>query len=97
MAEAEAKVGSYYGLYALLVLLMIAAVGVSFTGWDGTVRLVVNLLIAGVSASVLALFFMHLKGADNLTWLITGSALFWLVILFVMILQDYLTRHLGVI
>jgi cytochrome c oxidase subunit 4 len=95
--EAKANVGSYYGLFALLVALMLVTVGVSFTDWPGGTRLVINLLLAGVSASVLALFFMHLKESDHLTWLVAAAALFWLAILFVMILQDYLTRHWAVI
>ena len=43
------------------------------------------------------LFFMHLKGSDNLIWLVVGASLFWLIILFVLLLNDYVTRHLGVL
>jgi cytochrome c oxidase subunit 4 len=88
---------AYYLWFAVLVVLALAAIGVSFTGLDGGTRLVLNIAIAMTSAAILGFHFMHLKGGEPLTWLVVASGLFWLGILFVLTLTDYLTRQLGVL
>jgi caa(3)-type oxidase subunit IV len=96
MAEPETKpAASYHLLFVVLAVLTLAAVGVSMTGMSGNTRLVVNLIIAGVQASVLSLFFMHLRKSDAITWLVAAAGLFWMFILFVLLLTDYLTRQYG--
>ena len=70
------------------------AVGVSFAGL-GPSAVYANLLIAGLQSCLLAYFFMHLKGTDNLTWLICGAGIFWLILLFGLLLTDYVTRQIA--
>jgi cytochrome c oxidase subunit 4 len=84
----------YFVIYALIVGLILAAVGVSYAKM-GSGAIYLNLLIAGAQASLLAYFFMHLKGADHLTWLIAGAGMFWLLILFLFLLTDYVTRQIA--
>ncbi len=93
-SETTPSYTGYFAIYIAIAGLIFAAIGSTFMNL-GTSALVVNLLIAGTQACLLAYFFMHLKTADNLTWLIVGAALFWMSILFVLLLTDYLTRHLG--
>src|SRR5438132_184181 len=83
---------SYFVIYLLIVGLIIAAVGVSCADL-GPAAVYLNLLIAGAQTCLLAYFFMHLKGADNLTWLVAGAGIFWLCILFILLLTDYITRY----
>lgn len=95
-AGPEPSNSTYFLVYGLIVALIFAAVGVSLNGESlGGAAVYLNLLIAGAQASLLAFFFMHLKGADHLTWLVAGAGVFWLVILFVLLLTDYVTRQIA--
>jgi cytochrome c oxidase subunit 4 len=53
----------------------------------------VALLIATIKATLVALFFMHVKGAsEKLTKLVIFSALFFLLLLLTLTMADYATR-----
>jgi caa(3)-type oxidase subunit IV len=91
-ADEITKPTTYYAWFAVLVALTLVAVGVSFTDW-GPLRVVINLAIAVTQASILSLYFMHLRKADRMTWLTAGAAIFWLLILFSLLLTDYFTRQ----
>lgn len=80
--------------FAVLAVLSACALGVGFSDL-GDMKVVASLLVAGVQAVVLAVYFMELKQADKLTWLCAGAAVFWTLIMFTFILTDYVTRHLG--
>jgi cytochrome c oxidase subunit 4 len=60
-------------------------------------KIMLSMAIACTQAALLAYFFMHLKESDQVTWLVVGSSIFWLIILFLFILTDYLTRHHAVL
>jgi caa(3)-type oxidase subunit IV len=87
------SMSSYYGLFFVIAVLMIVTVAISFTGLPGHTRLILNLLIAGAQAALLSLFFMHLRKSDPVTLLVAAAGLFWLFLLFVLILTDYVTRY----
>jgi len=54
---------------------------------------VVALLIATIKATLVVLFFMHVKGAsEKLTGAVVVSGFFFLLILLALSLADYLTR-----
>jgi len=54
---------------------------------------VVALLIATIKATLVVLFFMHVKGAsERLTAAVVVSGFFFLLILLTLSLADYLTR-----
>jgi cytochrome c oxidase subunit 4 len=91
----KAPMANYILIFVAIVALVFLQIGTSFMGL-GQNAVFANLLIAGTQACLLAYYFMHLKGADNLTWLIVGAGLFWLAILFTLMMTDYITRHLGV-
>lgn len=77
-------------VFALIQL----AVGFSDLGL-GHYKVVANLLITVVQSAILLTFFMDLRQADNLTLIVAGSALFWVGLLFLFTLTDYITRHLA--
>jgi cytochrome c oxidase subunit 4 len=83
---------TYYVVFAALVALVLLNIGISFAHIGGG-AFAVHMAVAGVQALLLSVFFMHLKSADRLTWLVAGAGLFWLAILFVLTLGDYLTRQ----
>lgn len=52
----------------------------------------VALIIAFAKTSLVVLFFMHVWYSGKLVWLSVGGGLIWLVILFLFVMSDYLTR-----
>lgn len=78
-------------VFAALLLLTVVTVLVSYVDL-GLWNTVVALLVASVKASLVALFFMHLKGETPLVW---GFALFPIVFLVLIIfgtLSDTMLR-----
>jgi cytochrome c oxidase subunit 4 len=53
---------------------------------------VVALTIAVVKATLVVLFFMHVKYSTRLTWVVAASGFIWMAILFSLTLSDYLSR-----
>ena len=82
--------------FAILAVLAVVALAVGFSDLGGS-KVIVSLAVAAVQTAVLGYFFMELKQADKLTWLCVGAAGFWLLLLFVFILTDYITRHYAAI
>jgi len=91
MDETSPSAAPYYVVFAALVVLTLATVGLSFCPL-GNWHTVIGLAIATVKAALVALFFMHLLHSQRLTWLALGAGLFWLAILMSLTLADYLTR-----
>jgi cytochrome c oxidase subunit 4 len=57
----------------------------------------VAMVIASFKATLVVLFFMHVRYSTKLTSLVVMAGLFWLVILIALTLADYFTRGwLGV-
>jgi cytochrome c oxidase subunit 4 len=50
------------------------------------------LTIAVLKATLVVLFFMHVKYSTRLTWLVIAGSVFWLGILLALTFSDYLTR-----
>jgi cytochrome c oxidase subunit 4 len=82
---------SYYLVFAVLILLTVLTVAVSFVEL-GPWHVVVALAIALVKASLVILLFMHVYYDTRLTWLVITGSLFFLGILFALTLTDYLSR-----
>ena len=80
---------------ALMVLLVItlAAAAVNLGEWN----LVIAITIAVAKALLVVLNFMHLRWSSYLVRIFAGAALFWLAILFVLSLQDFLTRNTSLL
>ena len=75
---------------ALLVLLVITIITAKME--LGRLTNVVNVLIAGLKANLVALFLMHLRYREPAMRIFALAGLFWLTILFTLTLSDYLTR-----
>jgi cytochrome c oxidase subunit 4 len=59
----------------------------------GSGNIVVNLLIAAVMLGVLVTFLMDLKNSNALIRVVAAAGLFWLMMMFVLTFNDYLSRH----
>jgi cytochrome c oxidase subunit 4 len=101
MSEKIVSPRVYVAVYVALVLLTLATVGISFLplgesmpqGWLGAgPHTLVGLTIAACKAALVALFFMGALYTNRLNLVVIFTGMFWLAILFVLILSDYLTR-----
>jgi cytochrome c oxidase subunit 4 len=54
---------------------------------------IIAMTIAVVKATLVVLYFMHVRYSARLIWVVFTSALFWLVILFAFTFSDYWTRE----
>jgi cytochrome c oxidase subunit 4 len=83
---------SIYGwnFAALMVLLGLTLVAARYD--LGVFNTVIALSIAVAKALLIVLYFMHMRWSSSLVRLFAAAALFWLLILFVMTLDDYLSR-----
>src|SRR5580693_10393246 len=96
MAEHEEHTTHSQGFYLLigitLLVLTITTAAIAFVNL-GPFNPVVALLIATIKATLVVLFFMHVKGAsEKLTGIVVFSGFFFLAILLTLSLADYLTR-----
>jgi cytochrome c oxidase subunit 4 len=53
---------------------------------------VVAVTIAIAKATLIVLFFMNVKYSTRLTWIFVAAGFFWLIILFGLLLPDYVSR-----
>jgi len=81
----------YVAVFAALVVLTVVTVAVSYVDL-GPGSVVVALAIACSKASLVLLFFMHLRDSPGLTWLVAGGGFFWLAILIGLTMSDVMTR-----
>ena len=81
----------YYTIFAVLMLCTGLTVWVAFLDL-GAVNTVAALAIAVFKATLVVLFFMHVKYSTRLTWAVVVGSIFWLGILLVLTMGDYLTR-----
>jgi cytochrome c oxidase subunit 4 len=81
----------YYLIFATLILLTLITVEVAF--WNlGILTFWVAMAIASSKASLVVLYFMHVRYAHPLTWLFVAAGFVFLAILVVFTLSDTLTR-----
>jgi cytochrome c oxidase subunit 4 len=84
---------TYYAIFGALMVLTAVTVGVAFINL-GAFNFPVALAIAVTKATLVILFFMHVKYSSRLTKLFVGMAFFFLFILFGLTMTDYLSRGL---
>jgi cytochrome c oxidase subunit 4 len=82
---------AYITVWAALIVLTAVTVAVSYVHL-GMMNVVVALLIASVKASLVALFFMHLRYDDRLVWGFALAPIFFLVLIIAGTLSDTVFR-----
>jgi cytochrome c oxidase subunit 4 len=92
MAEHIVKPRYYLVVYVTLIILTFTTIGVAHLPMPNTLHLIVGLGIASAKATLVALIFMHLLYSNRILLLVGLSGLFWLGILLVLTLADYVTR-----
>ncbi len=81
----------YYVVFAALAILTLVTTGAAFFDL-GILNTVVAMTIAVGKASLVVLYFMHVRHSARLTWVFIGAGVLWLTILIALTLSDVLTR-----
>ena len=92
MSGHVAPVKLYLAIFVTLMVLTAVTVAVAYVNL-GELNKVVALGIASFKATLVVLFFMHVKHASSLTKLIVVSGLFFLAILMSLTMTDYSSRE----
>ena len=85
---------TYYAIFGALMVLTAITVAVAFVNL-GAFNFPVAIGIAITKATLVILFFMHVKYSSQLTKLFVAMAFFFLIVLFALTLTDYLSRGLN--
>jgi cytochrome c oxidase subunit IV len=98
MAEHVVSRKTYIVVWGALMALMILTAGLSRINL-GEWSTVVALVIAAIKALLVILFFMHVRyESQKIAWVFVVAGFFWLGILLMLTLTDYLSRgSLGVV
>jgi cytochrome c oxidase subunit 4 len=81
----------YYTIFAVLMFCTYLTVQIAFFDL-GPLNIIAALGIAVFKATLVVLFFMHVKYSPRLTWAVVLGSVFWLAILLALTMGDYLTR-----
>jgi cytochrome c oxidase subunit 4 len=81
----------YYTIFGILIFCTYLTVQIAFLDL-GALNTVAALVIAVFKATLVVLFFMHVKYSSRLTWAVVIGSVFWLGILLALTMGDYLTR-----
>ena len=91
MSEYVVSRSIYYVIFLLLMVGTAMTVAIAFVDL-GPLNAVAALTIASAKATLVVLYFMHVRYSARLTWVVVIGSLFWLGIMLVLTLSDYLTR-----
>ena len=92
MSEHIVQPRIYITIFLALMLGTTLTVMAAFYDFPGPLNAVVALTIASIKATLVVLYFMHVRYSGRLIWLVIFSALFWLGIMFALTISDYWTR-----
>ena len=93
MSEHIVQPRIYIAIFLALMVGTALTVLAAFVDFPGPLNAVVALTIAVVKATLVVLYFMHVRYSGRLVWLVILSALLWLAIMFAITFSDYWTRH----
>ena len=93
-------VSLYIKIILLLMVLLIITLGAAMVDFSkispvlAPMNIIIAMTIAVVKAVLIILYFMHVRFSSKLVWVFAGAAFYWVVILFVLTLTDYMSRHM---
>ena len=92
MSEHIVSVKVYLMIFTALMVGTALTVWAGLQDFPGPLNVVIALTIAVIKATLVVLYFMHVRYSSRLIWVIFASALFWMAILFALTFSDYWTR-----
>lgn len=81
----------YFAIFGALMALTALTVWVAFIDL-GAMNTFVALAVAVTKATLVILFFMHVKYSTKLTWLVVASGFFFLAIMLALTMSDIVSR-----
>ncbi|MCA9972301.1 MAG: cytochrome C oxidase subunit IV family protein [Anaerolineales bacterium] len=81
----------YFVVYVALLILLALTVGAAALDL-GALNTAVALLIAALKAGLIVAYFMHVHNSSRLVRLFAAAGFFWVLILILLTLSDFLTR-----
>jgi cytochrome c oxidase subunit IV len=86
----------YAMVFGALIVLTVVTVGASYINWgSGFANVIIAMLIASVKASLVALFFMHLRWDKPVNAVIFCSTLFFLGLFLIGCYSDTISREVS--
>lgn len=92
MSEHIVSLKIYFTIFIALMMGTALTVWAGLQDFPGPLNVIVALTIAVIKATLVVLYFMHVRYSSRLIWVVFASALFWLGILFALTFGDYWTR-----
>ena len=92
MSEHIVQPRVYIVIFLALIVGTVLTLMAAFYDFPGPLNAVVALTIAVVKATLVVLYFMHVRYSGRLIWLVIVAALLWLAIMFAITFSDYWTR-----
>ncbi|HYP27964.1 MAG TPA: cytochrome C oxidase subunit IV family protein [Blastocatellia bacterium] len=81
----------YYAIFATLLVLTGVTIAVAFVDL-GPFNNVVAMAIAVFKATLVVLYFMHVRYSSRLTWIVVCAGFFWFGLMIALTFADYLSR-----
>jgi len=81
----------YFAVFATLGVFTVVTWSVAKVDL-GILNVVVALTIAVIKATLVVLYFMHVRWSSRLTWVFVCAGFFWLAIMIALTLSDFTTR-----
>lgn len=78
-------------VFGCLMGLLVATVGIAYFDL-GDLNIVAAMTIALIKATLIVLYFMHVRYSQRIVWVYSGAALLWLALLIGFTTADYVTR-----
>jgi len=92
MSEHIVSLKVYFTIFLSLMVGTALTVWAGLQDFPGPLNVIVALTIAVIKATLVVLYFMHVRYSSRLIWVVFAAALFWLGILFALTFGDYWTR-----
>jgi cytochrome c oxidase subunit IV len=95
MSEHIVQKNTYFLIFGALMVgtaLTVIAAKVDLDHLFHGANTVVALTIAVIKATLVVLYFMHVRYSTRLIWVVVVAGFFWLGVLFVLTMSDYLSR-----
>jgi|SRR3979411_22686 cytochrome c oxidase subunit 4 len=92
MSEHIVQLKVYVSIFLALLVGTALTVWAGLHDFPGQLNVIIALTIAVIKATLVVLYFMHMRYSARLIWVVFTSALFWLAIMFALTFSDYWTR-----
>ena len=92
MSEHIVSVRVYITIFLVLLVGTALTVWAAFVDFPFGLNTIIAMAIAVTKATFVVLYFMHVRWASRLTWVVIAASIFWLLLMFSIGMTDYLSR-----